>query len=203
MTGDRITIGKITVDKRERTIQFPATVNLANGMLEYLLVTNQGKTHESLFATTVSPFQMHVAMLLLGVKPTRETAQLPPEHLSMDYVKGAPESKGDEVDVLVSWKQGANEQKIHGEEWVNNSVSKAPMTKGPWIYTGSVLYNKQFLAQVDGSIVALVTDPVALINNPRPGHDDNTIWSVRSDKVPPVGTPVTITFQLAATKSKP
>ena len=202
-TGDRVTFGKIRVDKKTRTVCFPATVNMTEGLLEYLLVTDQGKTHESLFVTTVSPFQMHVAMLLLGVNPTREISEPPPEQITAGSLKNAPGLKGDNVDILISWKEGADQRQIRAEEMIHNRISQAPMTIGPWIYNGSALYQKRFLAQTDGSIVALVTDPAALINNPRPGHDDDTLWSVQKEKVPAVGTPVEITIQLLPAKSTP
>ena len=195
-TGDSFTIGNIAVDKRARTVRFPATVNLLDATLEYLLVTDEGKTHESLLSTKVSPYQLHVAMLLLGVKPTLETPTAPPEQLNADTLKTAPELKGDKVDVLISWKTGATSQQAHAEEWIDNSQTKAPMTRGPWIYTGSMIFEKKFLAQVEGSIIALVSDPVALINNPRAGHNDDSIWSARKSRIPAVGTSVEVTFQL-------
>ena len=201
--GDRVTIGKITVDKKARTVRFPATVNLTEGLLEYLLVTDQGKTHESLFATTVSPFQLHVAMLLLGVNPAVEIQELPPEQITANSLQAAPELKGDDVDILVSWKQGEDRQQVRAEELIQNRLVQGPVPTGPWIYTGSAIFQKQFLAQSEGSIVALVTDPVALINNPRPGHMDDTIWSVRKERVPAVGTPVEITFQMLQSKTNP
>lgn len=191
--GDLITLGKIIVDKQARTARFPATVNMAEGALEYLLVNDNGKTHESLFATAVSPFQLNIAMLLLGVTPTREVTELPPEQITAESLKNAPELKGDKVDILVSWKQGSQ---IPAEEWINNLLTKAPAARGPWIYTGSVIYEKRFLAQEVGSIIALATDPAALLNNPREGHTDDTVWSVRTGKVPAVGTPVEITFHV-------
>ena len=117
--------------------------------------------------------------------------------------KNAPGLKGDNVDILISWKEGADQRQIRAEEMIHNRISQAPMTIGPWIYNGSSLYQKRFLAQTDGSIVALVTDPAALINNPRPGHDDDTLWSVQKEKVPAVGTPVEITIQLLPAKSTP
>jgi len=202
-TGDSFTMGKITVDKRGRTVRFPATVNMSDGSLEYLLVTDKGKTHESLFATTVAPFQLHIAMLLLGVSPTQEIKELPPEQLTAESLKTAPELKGDKVDILVSWKSGANAQQIHAEEWINSRLTQAPMTTEPWLYTGSAIFQKRFLAQEEGSIIALVTDPVALINNPRAGHNDDTVWSVRNDKVPAVGTPVDIIFHFLTRQPAP
>ena len=200
-TGDRFTIGKITVDKLGRTVRFPAMVNMAEGSVEYLLVTDKGKTHESLFATTVEPFQLHIAMLLLSVRPTQDIKELPPEQLTAGSLKAAPELEGDKVDVLVLWKSDAKTQQIHAEEWIISHLTQASMTAGPWLYTGSAIFQKRFLAQEEGSIIALVTDPVALINNPRAGCNDDTVWSVRSDKVPAVGTPVDIILHLL--KSQP
>ena len=64
------------------------------------------------------------------------------------------------------------------------------------------LYGGHFLAQVDGSIAALVRDPAALINNPRPGNDDDQIWEVYSKTTPPAGTAVDVTIQLVDTPWK-
>lgn len=199
--GVSFTIGKITVDKRARTVRFPATVNLADGALEYLLVTDKGKTHESLFATEVSPYKLNVAMLLLGVRPTAEITEFPPEQLTADSLKATSELTGNKVDVLVSWKQGEDLRQIRAEEWIDNSQTQAPMATGPWIYTGSVIYQKRFLAEEEGSLVALVTDPVALVNNPRAGNKDDSIWSARNDRIPKAGTPVEITFHLLSDKT--
>ena len=194
--GESFTVGKITVDKRARTARFPATVNMAEGTLEYLLVTDKGKTHESLLATAVSPYQLNIAMLLLGARPTPEITDLPPEQLTSGALKSAPELAGDNVDILVSWKDGGEPRQVRAEEWIDSRLAQAPMTTGPWIYTGSAIFQKRFLAQEEGSIAALVTDPSALINNPRPGNRDDTNWSARKGTIPAEGTPVEIIFQL-------
>jgi len=170
-------IGAITVDKRARSVRFPATVQLDSGVLEYLLVTEEGKTHESLFATKVSPQKLHVAMLLLGASPAQPLKESPPEQLTAASLKNAPELKGDKVDILISWKVGGKEQQVRGEEWIQSKLTQTTATPGPWIYTSSAIFKGVFLAEEEGSIVALVTDPVALINNPRPGHNDDTVWS--------------------------
>src|SRR3989442_9675353 len=59
-------VGAVRIDREQRTLRFPALVNLREGNLEYLLVTSFGKTHESLLRTEVRPFQLQVALLLLG-----------------------------------------------------------------------------------------------------------------------------------------
>jgi len=44
-------IGDVLINKQERSVTFPAEVNLDRGLLEYLLVRMGGKTHESLLRT--------------------------------------------------------------------------------------------------------------------------------------------------------
>jgi hypothetical protein len=53
-----------------------------------------------------------------------------------------------------------------------------------------------FLAQQQGLFAALVTNPGALINNPRKGNDNDRTWTVNEKAVPAVDTPVTITIVL-------
>ena len=53
-----------------------------------------------------------------------------------------------------------------------------PMRHGAWTYNGSMFYNGKFLAEMDSSIAAMVTDPEALMNNRQPGHDNDQIWAV-------------------------
>ena len=59
-----------------------------------------------------------------------------------------------------------------------------------------MLYEGRFLAQAEGNLVALVTSPTALINNPRKGNDNDQMWNVNEDTTPGESTPVEIIFKL-------
>src|SRR5438552_3190465 len=50
-------IGPVKFDKNAKTVSFPAAVNQTAGVIEYFLVTAEGKTHESLLRTAVRPHQ--------------------------------------------------------------------------------------------------------------------------------------------------
>jgi len=62
--------------------------------------------------------------------------------------------------------------------------------------------NGIFLAQREGSIVALIDDVDALANNPRPGNDNDQIWQIKSNALPPLNTPVEVTFKLETQANK-
>ena len=61
-------IGKMQLNKEARTLTFPGALNLDKGLLEYLIVSDIGPTHESLLVSELTPNDVHLAMLLLGAK---------------------------------------------------------------------------------------------------------------------------------------
>lgn len=200
-------IGLVHLDQKARSLTFPGALNLNEGLMEYLIVTPEGSTHESLLVTDARPTDLQFAMLLLGAKGSgaseRGALDAPPPQIDSKYLKTAPRLKGDGVAIRVTWKAGQEEKTVPAEDWLTNEKTKKSVERGPWVYNGSMFNNGHFLAQVEGAIAALVTNPAALINNPRKGSDDDQIWSVNEKAVPPVKTPVQITIQLTSAPADP
>jgi hypothetical protein len=180
-------LGKVRLNKTEGSVSFPAVINLSPGLIEYLVVTENGKIHESLLRTEVEPFHIHTAMLLIGAKgagtnmfPEKPTGALP----------------GDKINLEVSWKIEGKKHNRRGEELVYNGQTKSTMSQGHWIYNGSRIFEGTFIAQQDGSIVSLIEDPDALINNPRPGRESDEIWEVNTNGLPALNSPVEVKLTL-------
>jgi hypothetical protein len=176
-------LGSLRLDKEKRLVQFPATINMTNGLVEYFLVAGTGKLHESILKTETEPAQIHVAMLLLGAHETKTNAS------STNLI-------GDKIWIEVRWKNGGTETRLRAEELIFDRETKSAMNKGPWIYNGSKVIDGTFIAQRDGSIVSIIGDPFALVNNLQPHRDNDEIWFVNTNKIPPWNTPVEVTFQL-------
>jgi hypothetical protein len=66
-----------------------------------------------------------------------------------------------------------------------------------WVYNGSFAVAGVLAAQRGGSIIALITDPSALVNNPKPDRADDEIHLVNPQALPREGTPVEIVFKVA------
>jgi hypothetical protein len=192
----------ITIDKEKRTVTFPAAINMSQGMLEYLIVADTGKTHESLLSTKIQPYDIQVAMLLLGIKPSGKAGSEPPAQINRQYLAGAPELKGEKISLYLTWHDATGDHRVRPEEMIWNLKENAAMTEGPWTYNGSEMYDGRFLAQIDGSVTALVRDSAALMNNPRPGNDDDQIWEANTKAVPPIGTAVDVTVELVEDSAK-
>jgi hypothetical protein len=187
----------VTLDKKNHRISFAATVNQTVGLVEYLLVNEKGKVHESLFATKVLPHDIHLALLLIGLKdPTANAkAPVPPEAIDSNYLHAAPKLKGPTVRMTVTYMQDGVQKEIPAEDWILNLETNQPMTQGAWTYNGSLVQDGIFLADQELSIVAVITDPTALVNNPRKGYDNDEIWQIKAG-IPPIDTPIEIAITI-------
>jgi hypothetical protein len=198
-------VGTVRLDKNARTVTVPAKVNMTDGLVEYYCVSPTGSTHESVIVSDAGPQNVHVAMLLLGAKGAapKDGAQAPGQ-IDADFLARLPKLVGDRVMLSVRWKDAdGKEQTVPAERWVmqripvkNKPAQEKVMEDGPWLYNGSYLYEGRFVAEGQGMFVAINTMPSALINNPRPGANNDKMWFVNTKAVPPVGTPVDFIIKL-------
>ena len=193
--------GEIKINKRQRTIRFPAVINLRQGPMEYFLVSSWGKVHESILRTDTEPYRIHVAMLLLGAKGAGtnedDTLEIPGGIISHPLSTRPP---GDAVTLDVEWLSKGKVTRKHAGELIFNHKNHSSLRKGDWVYNGSLMAGTSFLAQREGSIVSLVTDPEALINNAAPGHDEDTIWTPNTNSLPSATDSVEVIIKLTNPK---
>jgi hypothetical protein len=188
VSKDVFALGQVRLDKSKRTVTFPAAVNMSEGVVEYALVHATGKVHESVLKTSVDPVHIHLAALL--VSPTQSSPPLPDR-------RTPPDLFGPRISIWVQWTVRGDEKRVRLEDLVSNTLTQSRMSRGEWVYNGSRVVQGTFLAQRDGSIVAIIADPDAMVNSPRAGRDDDEIWRANQALVPPVGTPVEVILQLA------
>lgn len=191
----RYRIKDILFDSKTREIRFPATVNMTKDLLEYLIVHNNGKIHESLLKTGVSPTDLNVAFTLLRYQPSPE---LYAEPTSPDDPTGKFPAVDEEVkkaariQIEVEWKDGEAIRTVPINEWVQHATTGSTMPAGPWVYGGSELSDGKFQAEATGDIAAIFLSSSALINYPGKDNADDTVWFVYPKRVPPLDSPVTV-----------
>jgi hypothetical protein len=175
----------ITINTASKQIRFAAVVNQTNKELplEVLICTEYGKTHESLFRTTISPTYLNVAFRLLdchGGKPRAGVGD-----------PAMPVGSPIEIEVKHTDEKGETET-IQPEAWIWNHKRQAPMRETHWTYTGSLFHMGRFLAETTGTIVNIYVDPSTLVELPLPEVEDDTVFGVHEQVVPPEGTKVEI-----------
>jgi hypothetical protein len=191
-------LGEMKLDTKSKELRFPAQLKIVKGPLEYLIVHETGSAHESLFITKVTPFEVNVALLLLGYKPCETFFfKKDPEAFPQPVINPeiGPEAS---FNVLVEWKDEQGKmQTTSAEDWIFNLSTEKPVVAGSWVYNASFLTpEKQLAAQLSGNIISLYIDPVALANNPRKGNENDDIWDSRP-ALKTTETPVTLIFQKA------
>ncbi len=195
--GDhRYQIGDITFNGKTREIRFPATMNLEKGLLEYVLVTDEGKIHESLLSTKIRPAQLQIALKLChyrdGVGDTFDA--LFPE----DEKKGKAgiADRGSSIRIAAEWTEKSDglekPRRFQIGELIRDLKTDSPMNEGQWIYTGSIIYEGTFIAEAEGTLIAVYIDNGSLINSFRSGSDDDERWMTNTKIAPKMGTPITL-----------
>lgn len=186
--GDgRFAIGLVTLNQDTRSLSFPATVNLREETVEYVVVHKTGKAHESIFRTDARPQDVHLAMLLLGVKPVMT---------NWFGIDGKAPPRGDKVRIEATWTDLYSRHQMPVEDLVLNKETSNTLARGEWIYNGSNFSEGRFTAERDGSIVSIRIDPDALINNPRPGRENDDLYRPHAEKLPPIGASVVVMMRL-------
>jgi arylsulfatase A len=183
-----IRIGGVELDRKALTVTIPATVNQLEGAVEYFLVHQDGKVHETVFSTKVKPQDIHLACLLAGWQPKERSAEL---------------------DIHVTWETNGPPCSHRAEELVAiardhpQERDGSHLGHGPWDYLGSQMDAAGFAAAREGSIIALISDPTALVGNPRPGRLDDALHAPNRDLLPAIGHPVRIILSKPPTAETP
>jgi hypothetical protein len=185
---------KIKADTRE--VRIPCQVCLKKAPIEYMLTTDTGKTHETVLTTAVSPTAIQVAMLLDNYEPATEglLAKVPENERPKTWKDEPPKIKGaNRVNIVVEWKIGTAVQSGALSQWAQNSdTRKAPLDLDTWIFNGSYIDERGFIAQQEGSIIGIWLDRGAIFNSPAEGNWRDDLWISLPDNIPDEMTPVVL-----------
>ncbi len=188
-------IGEISFDSAKREIRFPAAINMTQDLLEFALVHQNGKVHESLLKTAVSPTDLNVAFTLLRYKPSPELYAGPssPEDPTEKFpVVPEDVKKAARITLEVEWQDGDRLRKVPINEWIQHTSTGSAMPAGPWVYGGSEVVDGKFPPEATGDIAAIYRSQSSLINYPGKDNGDDTVWFVFPKRVPPIDSKVTV-----------
>ena len=191
----RMKIGEITFDPKTREIRFPAEVNMDEGLLEFVLVHRDGKIHESLLLTGISPTELNIAIKLLHYKASRELYLKLDEDgsLGSEFESATAEEKeGSRMKLSFEWQDGGTTKTVSANDWISHATTEKPMPNAAWIYGGSFVADGKFVAESSGDIIAIFLSNAAMINFSGRDNRDDEVWLPHATRVPEVGTPVTV-----------
>ena len=181
-------IGKIRLNSKSREIRIPVTVNMREGgPMEYLLVHETGKVHESVLVTEISPLHLQIALKLLKYETGHGDVfnRLLPPHLIKEE-GGSQDERGELTEFL--FQPDNSEIETAASKMVLDGDSQEPLQSPGWIHTGSTHQEGQFMAEAEGGFIAIYLDPNAMFNMTRGGADIDERWGANADAIPEIGT---------------
>ncbi|HOD66539.1 MAG TPA: YdjY domain-containing protein [candidate division Zixibacteria bacterium] len=183
VSDHEIRVGNVLMDISALTVSAPGWVNQKTGLVEYLAVTSEGKRHESVLVLDVQPLHLQTALLLFGLDFGQNLA----------FQGDSVPPRGDSVDISVAWLGPEGDSVVvPASELLFDYHDSVVAPTTPWVFTGSMIHLDRLQADLEGSIIATYSDPVAILNNPASARSDDTFYGVNEALVPPPGTPVVL-----------
>ncbi len=186
----------IRINAATREIRIPTKVELKQAPIEYMLVHETGKTHESVLTTAVTPTAIQVALLLANYQAATEgmLTKVPEAERPTIWKEEPPAKPGaNRVKITVEWKAGETTKSAPLSDWVQNTETrKPPPDLESWVFNGSYMDERGFIGEHEGSIISTWVDRGALINSPAEGNWRDDLWISLPANIPDEGTPVTL-----------
>src|SRR5262245_27911450 len=194
----------LQLDLQAGVLSVPATVQIKNELLEYVLVGPNGAAHESLFLTPVRPSLVNAALLLFGVEEGRNAYA---EDLGTVDERGRPERKvhppeGGGFYLYAGWREAGETYFVRVEDLLRNLQSGRSLRRHRWVYLGSRFVAlkpgapESFVADVDGNLVNLsfFFQGNTLLTAALPECYEQTIWAANEWLLPEAGAPLLLVF---------
>jgi len=171
--------------------------------LELLACTKGAKEHESILRTEARPGHVHFALLLVGLEPGSPMRW----KIENNKVKIMHLPRGDRVRVTARYKLGDQSIDLPVHQWIRNQKTNEPLADNIWLFAGSnfeTIEDRQvYMADLDGLVLSLVNFGDELLAPPTTltRLNDEKAWVTVADKVPPIGTKVTLRLTPVADKN--
>lgn len=207
LADGQLKIGKVTVNHKERTVSFPAQINLQEGILEYICSMPNGKIHESLLVSEADPLHISLGMTLLKFHRFEKFFPMRDENFEwLPFTEPKPADYANSyVQISMTYTHEGKEHKSDFSDFVINSRTRKGLSPNAWLYTNSFFYEGAYQASLSGEIIAIFASRTSPINYIGDFHDgvNDTGWVANPKQKLPLGAAVTITISQKPIQPKP
>lgn len=196
VSDDLYQLKEIEINTRLKTVTFPCTVNMTSGLIEVVLCRPEGKTHESLLKTNITPVELQTALLLLGLDPVNEVPENESEEDPLSPYKSI-ETPGDSLRIWVEPDSGGKTERKPVEYFIRDERTEKDLPPCSWLFRGAVTH-KSGIVFIDPELTMVATyhDPLALIELNNADKWDDELFYVNTNAGLTENQPVKLIFQL-------
>ena len=200
----------VRVDLAAGLASVPANVLVRQDLLEYLLVSERGAAHESMFLTSVQPSVLNIALLALGVEKGTNARFEPvdPPPTDDELRAGAPSANiipphGDGFLLYAAWREGDETYLYRIDDLITNLHTGRSMRRHRWVYLGSRFAKvrpqdeeEQFVADLEGNLIniSFFYQGNTILTGSLPQCEGQTNWVANNWLLPAFEAPVSLIF---------
>jgi hypothetical protein len=189
----------ITVRPDDRVVEIEGWACLEAGWLEQIACAPRSREHESLVVVKARPSDVHAALLLAGFEHGA-----PGRWSYADGEISFTPPTGDRLEVRARYEREGQTIEESIRSWIVDAGGIPSFPGTPWVFAGSEEVEnpdwmgpgKHYVADQTGSIIGLVTFGDEVVGFEEVLADQQSVqpleWQVGIQRVPPVGTPVTL-----------
>lgn len=182
----------LEVQGDRRRVLVSGSICLQRGALELLMCRKDTKEHEAILTADVDARMLKQALILSNAK----------EGSPVKFDPKYQPAKGQAIRITVQYEEKGKIVSANTKEWIRNANNKQTLSHD-WVFAGSRLIpnplnpKKTIFLANDGDLVCVSNFESALLDLPIRSTKDasDLVWEANSDKIPPVGTKVTVIFE--------
>ncbi|HWB54585.1 MAG TPA: YdjY domain-containing protein [Tepidisphaeraceae bacterium] len=177
----------IVVDVPHKQLLLQCEALDCDAPLELLCCVAGTHDYESVLRTGARPSQVHLGLLMLGLKPGE------PAHYSEAEHRWIPPT-GDHLNVEAEFTKAGKKIRINACHLMRNIKTQKPMPQTPWVFAGSKIVNGTYTADVTGYLLTIVNFDWSVMDVPMLRSNSNATlqWERDPTVAPPGGTMVTL-----------
>ena len=100
------------------------------------------------------------------------------------------------IQIFVEWEHNGSLHQALINTMVLNQTDDRELSESAFVFTGSKVVEGAYLAEMDGSIIAIYHDSRATLNSRDIHSNSDDVWIANESKMPPKNLPVLVRFQL-------
>lgn len=181
--------GIVWLDLDHKRVILEGQVCFREGQLEMFACLANTKEHESIVSIPTQAFIVHAALVRVGAKPGNP----------VQFVPKFKPAQGTEVDITVFWTDAEGKrQHLRAQEWIKQVKTGDPMPF-EWVFGGSSFWKDERTGEnhyqaESGDFICVSNFSSAMLDLPVQSSQTagDLLFEAFSDKIPPLGTPVTL-----------
>ena len=185
----------IEVDLKKHEVRMDAEVCLAEGILEFLICLPDTYEHETVFVTKCKPSLLHIALVLIGLEPSRFALA------GLGWLDTATKKDRSRVNIEVEFEESGKKARCKVSELLVSREHEDGEVPDRWVFSGSIVVKhegkKVYAADHHGVIAGIIPGSGVIqfaekTGNPYRGEQEGL--EADSETVPAKGTRVKLVF---------